>query len=90
VTPSSAEGGELNGCPTDRGERAMVRTPGYLGVIWLVALVLSGASLGAVLDPALPGWSWPAAVFGCVRLIWPHRDGLIWPHPVPLGDLSRV
>ncbi len=29
-------------------------------------------------------------VDGCVRLIWPHRDGLIWPHPVPLGDLSRV
>lgn len=25
------------------------------------------------------------AVRGCVRLIWPHRDGLIWPHPVPLG-----
>ena len=23
---------------------------------------------------------------GCVRLIWPHRDGLIWPHPHPQAD----
>lgn len=33
----------------------MVRTLGYLVVIWLFAVLLSGVSLGAVLDPSVPG-----------------------------------
>ncbi len=33
----------------------MVRTPGYLVVIWLFAVLLSGVSLDAVLDPSVPG-----------------------------------